>query len=311
MRSTYIEPWERLASRQGDARLHSIYLLGATRTGRLSAELEEGGSLLLTPRETWVRDLIAEAEDSEYEIQAADYSQIELRMIAWLGPERTMRRLYQEGVDLHSVTAAYVKAKLPIKKFWRRRDELIAQVTKGERQRGKGIGFGYCFGLQEKHFAAYAKKNYDVIFSDEEAHESREGFFSLYSDLEAWHIRATTVDFERGYTLTPFGRYRFDLPDPPKAINTPIQSTANDLTILAFTVIDERFLAELEPGDAQLIGFVHDCVLVRSRKSKREQVRKIIQDSMEHPPLERVGIGEIPVPLVAEVKQGSSWATAS
>ncbi len=315
MRSTYLEPWERLMKRQGVARLHSIYLLGATRTGRLSAELEEGGSLLLTPRDDWMRDLIAvDGEGDEYEILAADYSQLELRIAAWLAPERTMRRLYNEGADLHVTTAAYMIArrttKLAPAEFWKQRKKWEKRVTKEDRQSAKGQGFGLLYGMQEKHLGAYVRDKYQVFLTDSEVHQVHEGHFEFYPDLHTWHERAV-ADAERlGYVVTPFGRYRFGV-EPTQAINTPIQSTGSDLAIYALTLIDERFQAELEPGDAQLVGFVHDAVLVRSLKSKREQVQRIIQECMEHPDLERVGINEIPVPLVAEVKGGATWAKAA
>ena len=312
MDSTYMGPWERLTEAQGDGRLHSIYLLGATRTGRLSAELEEGGSLLLTPRDDWMRDLV-EAPPG-WEIFSADYSQLELRIIAWLAPERTMRQLYQEGADLHKTTAAYAKAGLPLRAFWKRREELVEIVTKDERQAGKSNNFGFAYGMGEDKYVAYAKKSYGVRFTAEQAHSSRDGYFELYSDLLPWHARSVEEWDRRGYTLTPFGRYRFDIKDGTQAINTPIQATGSDLTLFAASVIDERIQTELDPRKVQYIGFVHDAILVLAKTEHdpalRERVKAIITESMEHPPLERVGIDEIPVPLVAEVKHGKTWAKA-
>lgn len=312
MKSTYLEPWQRLILAQGDDRLHSVYLLGATRTGRLSAEVEEGGSLLLTPRELWVRDLIdAENEDDEYEILAADYSQLELRIAAWLFPERTLRRLYNEGVDVHRATAAYMIAKreagVDFDAFWRKRDKWMKRVDKEDRQKAKGQGFGLLYGMQEKHFRDYVRDKYQVTMTEQEAHTTYDEHFNLYTDLKPAHERLVRDSERLGYTLTPFGRYRYGV-EPTQAINTPIQSTGSDLAIFALTLIDERFEAELDPSDAQLVGFVHDAVLVRSRKSKRDIVQRIISECMEHPDLDRVGIGEIPVPLVAEVQHGPTWA---
>lgn len=316
MKSTYLEPWERLLIRQRDGRLHSVYLLGATRTGRLSAEIEEGGSLLLVPRGDEIRDCIAAPDDVDgadgWEILSADYSQLELRIAAWLGPERTMRRLFAEGVDIHTATAAYLiskrQARLTVAEFWAQREKWQARVTKDERQNAKGANFGLIYGLQEEHLASYVKKAYQVEMSPDEAHLAREGYFELYPDLTAWHERASSVDFERGYTLTPFGRYRFDLGEPTKAINTPIQATGSDLCMFALTVLDERLISE--GIDAQIIGFVHDAILVLSRKRDHDRVKALIEDAMQNPPLERVGIDEIPVPLVAEVLAGSTWANA-
>lgn len=309
MLHTYLEPWERLLRAQGDGRLHSVYLLGVTRTGRLSAELEEGGSLLLVPRDDWMRDLIAAPSD-EYEILAADYSQLELRVIAWLAPERTMRILYEENADLHKTTAAFVKSRLPHAKFWPQRRKLVETVTKDERQAGKSNNFGFVYGMGEDKYVSYAKNNYGVWLTPRQATRHREGFFRLYSDLPAWHERSIREAEERGYTLTPFGRYRFDVPDATQMINTPIQSTGSDLTMFAQTIIDENLQANFKPEEAHLIGFIYDAILILAKKSVVQRVRQLITDSMEHPPLERVGIGEIPVPLVAEVMHGPTWAQA-
>lgn len=316
MLHTYLEPWERLLLAQGDRRLHSVYLLGVTRTGRLSAEVEEGGSLLLTPRDGWMRDLIA--AEPGFEIISADYSQLELRVIAWLAPERTMRRLFAEGADLHATTAAFVKSGLPQAIFWKRRKRLAALVSKDERQAGKSNNFGFVFGMREDKYTHYAKNNYGITLTIEEAGVHRDGFFNLYSDLNAWHERAIREAADKGYTLTPFGRYRFDVPDATQAINTPIQSTGSDLTMLAMTVVDERLQAlaakleaEFKPEDMQLVGFIHDAILVHARKPLIKQIKRIISAAMDNPALERVGIKEIPVPLVADVKAGPTWAKAS
>jgi DNA polymerase I-like protein with 3'-5' exonuclease and polymerase domains len=314
MRSTYIEPWQRLIKSQRDNRLHSIYLLGATRTGRLSAELEEGGSLLLTPRAYWVRDLVdGEHEDGDYELLVADYSQLELRIAAWLAPEQRMRALYAAGEDLHRTSAAYMIAKreadINAEQFWKQRKKWQAKVDKEDRQKAKGENFGLLYGMQEAHFRKYVRDNYQVEMTESEAHDTYGEHFVLYPDLKPWHERAVAEAERRGYTLTPFGRYRYGV-EPTQAINTPIQSTGSDLAVFALTVIDERFLSELSPRDARLVGFAHDCVIVRSLKSKRSIVERIIQETMEHPPLERVGIDEIPVPLVAEVLKGATWAKA-
>jgi DNA polymerase I-like protein with 3'-5' exonuclease and polymerase domains len=163
--------------------------------------------------------------------------------------------------------------------------------------------------MQEAHFASYVEQNYGVHMTEKEASTTYAEHFKLYSGLKPAHERLALQAGKRGYTLTPFGRYRYDV-DYTKAINTPVQSTGSDLGVFAFTIIDERVQEEFAPEDAQLIGFVHDAVLVRSRKSLRDKITKVIQDSMEHPPLERVGIDEIPVPLVAEVAKGPTWAQA-
>jgi DNA polymerase I-like protein with 3'-5' exonuclease and polymerase domains len=164
--------------------------------------------------------------------------------------------------------------------------------------------------MGEEKYVKYAKNNYGVRLTYEEAGQHREGFFTLYSDLDAWHERSIREAEEKGYTLTPFGRYRFDIPDATQAINTPIQSTGSDLTMFAQTIIDENLQKNFAPEEAHLIGFIHDAILILAKKSVVQRVRQLIAESMENPPLERVGIGKIPVPLVAEVMHGPTWAQA-
>lgn len=312
MLGTYLEPWSRLIKNQRENRLHSVYLLGATRTGRLSAEIEEGGSLLLTPRDGWARDLIS--ADPGWEIHAADYSQLELRIIAWLAPDKTMRRLYKEGADLHTATAAFIKGfserHWTVAEFWKDRQRYMQAVTKDERQGAKGINFGKSYGMQDEKFIMYSKNTFGVLFTSEEASLFDTGFFELYSDLRAWHERCKEEFYHGVPTLTPFGRYRFDVSGVTEQINTPIQATGSDLAIFSLAVIADRLRREVGTRNFEMIGFVHDCVLVHAKRSVRQQVREIIQTTMEHPPLELLGDVKIPVPLVAEVATGKTWASA-
>jgi DNA polymerase-1 len=260
-----------------------------------------------------MRDLVdAEAEDSDYEILTADYSQLELRIAAWLFPEHNMRKLYQEGADLHRTSAAYMIAKRvgrTPEQFWRKRKYWEGRVTKDERQAAKGENFGLLYGMQEPHFASYVEQNYGVKLTAQQAHDTYEEHFKLYEGLRPAHERVIAEAEKRGYTLTPFGRYRYET-EATKVINTPIQSTGSDFGVFAVTLIFEEFERQLAAADAQLVGFIHDAVIVRSRKDKRAEVSAIITQAMEHPPLERVGIAKIPVPLVAEVAAGPTWAQA-
>lgn len=311
LKSTYVEPWHRLITRQGDNRLHSVYRLDRTRTGRTTASVEEGGSIQLAPREQWLRRAIRSL-DKKWSLISADYSQAELRMIAWLAPERRMRQLYAEGADLHKVTAAFMKAHrdqhLTINRFWPERDKWVASVTGEERQRAKGINFGFDFGMQEEKFVLYAYKNYNAVFSLEEAHDAREGYFALYEDLQDWHDRCAD-DLSRGWVVTPFGRYRRGITDVTQMINTPIQTTANDLAIFATSYISDQ-VEDKYSGVAKMVGYIHDSVIIEVRDDYAEEIKLLTKQSMEHPPLDRVGI-EIPVPLIADVKIGRNWADAS
>lgn len=303
---TYLEKWYTLAIRQGDGRLHFIYRLDKSRTGRTTAQSELGGSIQVAPRHKWLRNLFVARPG--YKIVAADESQIELRMIAWLAPEKNMQRIFnEEGADLHRFTAAYAKAKLPVSVFVRRKDEFIPLVTDDERQAGKSHNFGLVFGMQDEKYVRYARSNYGVILTLEEAHESRIGFFTLYDDLEAWHARCE-VQMRRGEQIVmPFGRHRRGATDLTQYINTPIQTTANDISLFAagnaFEDLENKFdSGEWDREAVFFIGFIHDSIMLEVRDDYVEQVETFIKYHMEHPPVESIGIPSITVPLVADVK---------
>lgn len=310
LRGTYIEPWYNLVHRQGDGALHSVYRLDKSRTGRTTANTEEGGSIQLAPREDWLRRLIKARPNRR--IVSADYSQAELRMIAWLGPERNMRKLFNDGADLHKATAGFIKAKrdhgLSAAQYRQNPEPYQATVTKTERQAAKGINFGFDFGMQVDKFIRYARKSYQAIFTQDEAEEARDGYFELYDDLEPWHNRMKEMHASGDPIVTPFGRYRRNATDVTQYINTPIQTTANDLAIFSSIYVMVKVVKTFDPKDVRVIGFIHDSIMFDAAEKCVEPLARIIKHTMEHPPLDEVDIGELPIPLLADVSAGPTWA---
>lgn len=306
---TYLEPWYAMATEQGDGRIHTIYRIASTRTGRSSAETERGGSIQLAPREKRIKHLFRAPPGRK--IIAADFSQIELRLAAWFAGERTMIRLFVEGADLHRATAAFIlaykAAGLTVEQFWPRRGEYMAAVTAEQRQAAKGTNFGFIYGMQETRFVGYLRQNYGVEVTLEQAGAMRNGYFRLYSGLVDWHKRCEE-DFSRGYTKSLFGRYRRNLADPRKAINTPVQATASDMTMLAMTEIRQRFRALRVR--ARLVGFIHDAILVEADDGAADEAARLVKNTMENLPLDRFGIEKPPIPIVADVGIGQGWDEA-
>lgn len=308
---TYLRPWGRMLTQQGDGRLHTIYRLASTRTGRLSAEVEYGASLQVAPRNTpeiAFRELVR-AEPGRV-IVSADQSQIELRMIAWLANEPTMRDFYRQGLDLHTMTAAYLIAcrgkPIPIEQFMVRREHWMRQVTKPQRQAAKASNFGLAFGQGDDGFRVYAFANYGVELTPVEAQQTRAGWFRLYSHLLSWQERSMLDAEELGYTETPFGRRRqFEYGDVFAAINTPIQSTASDLTLLAMNAVFARY--RREGLDAVIVGFVHDSIIVDASEADAERAADILCWEMENIDVSPFGF-TIPVPLVADRKISTTWS---
>jgi DNA polymerase-1 len=315
VQGTYVGPWLDLLREQGDGRLHSVYRLTYARTGRTSAEIEKGGSLQLMPRnaddrEIRTRDLV-EARPG-WKIVAADYSQIELRIAAWLANERRMIEFFRNDEDLHKMTAAFVKASrenhISIQEFLPNRKEWMDKVTKDERQGAKGVNFGFLYGQQVEGFIAFAKQTYKVDFTFPEGLLARTSYFQLYADLEPWHKRCAQQAYELGFTETPFGRFRRNIEDANQAINTPVQTTASDLALLALTRIDKAF-SEFD-GNMLLCGFVHDSVLCEVRDEYVDRADEIIRYEMENPNLKLLGVSSIPVPLKADIAVGQTWGDA-
>jgi uracil-DNA glycosylase family 4 len=326
---TYLEPWYELAQRDG--RLRSIYRLSGVRTGRTSAELsglvgtKRGGSVQVAPRELRIRKQI-EARPG-WKIVSADMSAAEMRVAAWLANERTMIRLFREGADLHMRTAMEVAKSATLKtalallqlaevSFENAVEALLTYSPKEIisrfpewfelRQKAKGTNFGLIYGAGVDTYMDYCKREYNVAMSYEEASGSRTAYFNLYSDLQPWHRRAEAEWHERGYTLTPLGRYRRHVTEFTQAVNSPVQATASDLVLLAMIEIRKEFVAR--HLRALLGGFAHDNVIAEAPDEETELVEQILKQHLEHPPVARLGVAELPVPLLAEPKTAQHWS---
>lgn len=314
--STYFRPWLGMLKRQGDGRLHTIYRMTGTRTGRLSAEVEKGGSIHVAPRDA--KDgvqfrRIVRAQDGR-KILAGDYSTIEMKIAAYIAHDPVLLEIFSHrDSDVHKATAAFIKAQsgtpIGLAEFMQVRQQYEAQVTKGERQGAKGVNFGLVFGMQEAKLVDYARFTYGVKMTLEQARAARDSYFQLYAGLGPWHERARNGAFQTGYTESPFGRRRrFDPSDVNAAINTPVQSTASDLTMLAMVGVAKAFLRERL--DATIIGFIHDSVLVDVSDAHAERANALLLYEMENVDTTPFGF-KMPFPLVAETKIGQTWGEAA
>lgn len=328
---TYLEPWHTLAERDG--RLRSIYRLTGVRTGRTSAELgglngkKKGGSIQVAPREERVRKQVRAREG--WKIVAADQSAAELRGVAWIANERTMIRLFREGADLHLRTAmetdkaatlrtAQAIAQLSDPTDFNRSVEIILDVGPSEilkrfpewkelRQKAKGTNFGLCFGAGVETYMNYCRREYGVVMTYDEAAAARTAYFALYSDVKPWHQRAVEEWQRLGHVTTPLGRYRRHLTEGTQAINMPVQSVMSDVVVLSMIEIRREFN---ERKLRSLLGaFAHDNVIVEAPEDETEIVKQILEYHLANPPLQKFGISELPVPLVAEAHIADTWAS--
>jgi DNA polymerase I-like protein with 3'-5' exonuclease and polymerase domains len=180
------------------------------------------------------------------------------------------------------------------------------------RKRAKAVGFGYLYGMWWKKFKRYARDNYGIIVTDQEAQESRKSFFELYSGFVQWHERQRRFARNNGYVRSLAGRkrrlpkaqLRDDTPErreaERQAINSPVQSFASDLNIMSALQLHKEYTRD----KVRIVGSVHDSLLIYVRKPYVVEVANRIQEIMRWPKLLDVFQIEFTVPLESEVKIG-------
>ena len=225
---------------------------------------------------------------------SADYSQIELRVMAHLSNDPQMIAVFREGKDLHAATAATIYKKP------------IEEVTRDERTKSKRANFGIIYGITVFGLA----ERLDI--SRDEAKQLIDGYFTTFPDVHDYMEQAKQTARQRGYVTTLFGRRRY-LPDinsanatvrgfaERNAINAPIQGTAADIIKVAMIRIHQRFKAE--GIRSKMILQVHDELNFSVYPEEREQVETIVLEEMQRAfPLN--------VPLVADSGFGENWLEA-
>ena len=295
--------------------LHPSFKLHGTVTGRLSCEHP---NLQQVPRDPRIRSLIAAMEGWTH-IQC-DLSQAELRIAAELARERSMLHAFLHGIDIHWLTGMREIARgggqkdlvistalrLNGKKTMPYSEAIEVLITAGHevcievakewkelRKKAKAINFGYLYGMWWKKFKIYARDNYDVIITDEEAEASRIAFFDNYADLIEWHKRQKKYARRHGYVKTLSGRKR-RLPaarsaeDTPErreaerqAINSPVQSFANEINLMAALQLRKEFGRDV----VRICGTVHDAVLFQARNDMVKVVYERMLEIMRWPRL--------------------------
>lgn len=312
--SSFIIPYGELYDEEH--RIHTNFKLAGTVTGRLSSGKNDadkvtgsrgkirGVNLQQVPRDPLIRGLFGAPPG--WTFVEADYSQVELRIAAFLARERHMLHLYSIGADIHLTTAARVTG-LP-----------ESQVPKEVRKKvGKPVNFGFLYGMGWRKFIETAFNNYGAEFSEEEAKGARRTFFDLYPGLPAWHNRQRRLVNEHGRVQSPIGRVRH-LPDifspeqgvraeaERQAINSPVQGFASDLAVLSMVAINQKFR---ELGiNGYCLGLVHDAINFEIRNDDVPRALPIIKDTMEDMSLVRKKFGvHVDIPIIADLKTGSHW----
>lgn len=273
-----------------DGRVHSTFKQTETRTGRISsAEPNIQNIPVRTPLGREMRRFFT-AKDG-YLLVDADYSQIELRVLAHISGDEIMKKAFLDGVDIHTVTASQVF------------NQPIEWVTPDLRSKAKAVNFGIVYGI-----GAFSLSK-DIGVSVPKASEYIRSYLSKYSGI-AHYMEQTVAKAKRdGYVETMFGRRRYikELAAKNKnlqafgervAKNTPIQGTAADIIKIAMIKVYNRLK---DSGlDAKLILQVHDELIVEAREDCADKVAALLKEEMEN-------AVKLTVPMTVDVNVGKTW----
>ncbi len=291
LKSTYVDGLSKVIG--PDGRIHTSFQNTVTATGRLSsAEPNLQNIPVRTELGAQMRKMFIAGPGNV--LVDADYSQIELRLLAHIAGDENMIAGFQSGADIHALTASQIFG-VPIE-----------MVTKQMRSSCKAVNFGIVYGISEFSLAQ------DIGVSRPEAKAYMERYFARYPGIRAYQKQVVEQAKEDGYVSTLMGRRRW-LPELKSskyavrtsgermAMNMPIQGTAADIIKLAMIRVQERLIREGFQG--RLVLQVHDELIVECPESEGEAVAKLLEEEMEN-------VIQLRVPLIAEAKVGHSWSDA-
>lgn len=293
LKSTYLDGLQPLIN-STSGRIHTHFNQTITATGRLSSSEPNLQNIpIRSDVGRRIRELFVPGDEFKY-IMSADYSQIELRVLAHMSGDRALIEAFMENEDIHMRTAARV--------FGVSSDEVTSEM----RSRAKAVNFGIVYGISDYGLSR------DIGVSRKEAGQYINNYFEKYSGVK--NFIDTVVENARstGFVTTLFGRRRY-LPDinsgnfnkrsfaERTAMNTPIQGTAAD--IIKKAMIDVYNALKAAKARSRILLQVHDELVLEVAETEVELVSRMVRQTMEQAVL-------LSVPLVAEVKTGLNWAEA-
>ena len=289
--NTYIEALPQQVNPKTN-RVHTIFNQAVAATGRLSSNHPNLQNIpIRTERGQLVRKAFIPI-DNEHVLLAADYSQIELRVIASLSDDKEMQEAFQKGEDIHASTAAKVY------------NVALEQVSREQRSQAKTVNFGIVYGV-----SAFGLSN-QTNLNRKESKALIDAYYETYPQLKSYIKKQ--VDFARknGYVETILGRRRYlrDINSQNSivrsaaernAVNAPIQGSAADIIKIAMLRIHEK----LKDFDSQMLLQVHDELVFEAKKSELDALINMIKTEMEQ-------AYKLRVPLVVDVGTGTNWLEA-
>jgi DNA polymerase-1 len=293
LKSTYVDPLPTLCD-PIDGRVHTSYMQTVTATGRLSSNNPNLQNIpIRTERGKEIRRAFI-ARNNEFQLMAADYSQIELRIIAALANDENMIQAFRDKVDIHKATAAKV--------FHVALDE----VTKEQRSAAKAVNFGIIYGQS----AFGLSQNLGI--SRTEAKQIIDAYFAQYNTIKSYMDEAVKNARENGFVETIMQRRRY-LPDinsanavmrgfaERNAVNAPIQGSAADIVKLAMVAVDKAMTAA--KVQSKMILQVHDELVFDVHVSEIALMKDLVTEAMEN-------AVKLVVPMEVAIQTAANWLDA-
>lgn len=293
LKSTYMDGIAPLIDRE-DGRVHTSFNQTATATGRLSSSDPNLQNIPVRRQEgRHIREMFEPGQGYDL-LVSADYSQIELRVLADMSQDENFLRAFRHNEDVHARTAAEVFG------------VAVEDVDSELRRKAKAVNFGIIYGMSDFGLAQ------DLHISRKEAKEYINKYFAKCQGVKAFIDKVVTEAHDNGYVVTKFGRRR-DLPEirstnfqrrslaERMAMNTPIQGTAADIIKLAMI---RTYKALQEAGlKSRMLLQVHDELVLEVPQEELPQVKNLLKQSMEQ-------AAELQVPLTIDINAGKNWAEA-
>ena len=292
LKSTYIDALPKLINSE-TGRIHTTFSQTTTATGRLSSSDPNLQNIPI--RGEWgERIRQAFVTESGFVLVSADYSQIELRIMAHLSGDKNLKEAFSQGHDVHTRTASEI-FQVPLE-----------EVTSAMRREAKVINFGVMYGMSHMGLSE------ELGITRGEAKKYIESYFQKYQGVKDYIDKTLTIAREQGYVTTLSKRIRY-IPEINSsnrmarefaeriAVNTPIQGTAADIIKIAMIRIDERITRE--KVDARMILQIHDELLFETSTSDLDKLMTLVREEME-------GAMELDVPIEVSVGYGKNWHEA-
>lgn len=294
----YLRSW--LDVRDAHDVVHATYHAGRVVTGRLSSSNPNMQQVTRSLKPAFV-------PRPGHVIVDLDYSQVELRVAAFISRSEPMIQAFQRGDDLHRLLAARIAGKAP------------EEITSMERKRAKAGNFGLLYGMSPAGFQTYAATAYDVAMTLDEAQAVHTAFFDMWDGMRQWHERAKRRAYERGYVTSPLGRVRWlsDLYSASpalsshaerNALNSPVQGFGSDLMQMAAASIMGTLPGFSPVPGAHVVVTVHDEIGIEVPEDRWQEVLVECKRRMEDVnTLLRPLDCQMDVPIVASPTAGTRW----